>query len=626
MIPMPDRRQGFRHFSYSDVIEGNVDTSYLKDKVIFVGASATGLGDVLATPVGRMPGVELNAWLYLALENEEMIREPTRLSQTVFSSVLLLTIVFILGRLSPKLFLLVSTLSIFCITGLSSLLLLFERIWLPPSATLLGIILFFPLWSWIRAENTLSYLKNELALIGRKSNSIPSKGTLESNSTEFLTRLGFIDTQTQEQTELGSQVAQTLFSSQSTQPIQFWLNKVKTATESAITNDNHYQGIELVSRTISQLNQAREMDQQSRKLIEQSLSALQDAVVITDISGVFKYANHRFNTWFIDAFKSANPRISPALFDVLDILELKSGNSWNQALKSLFCSGGLFSDECIFKHGVLHEDHLEQQSFMVQVSLALTGNEYKDTLIFTFTDITKLKAVERSKAEALNFLSHNLRSPMVSVLSILEKHKTYGASLCDDDIKNIELLVRKNLEYAESFLQLSKAKALNENDLDLCDMHSILDTAHAHALALASSKFISVVVNQCDEDCWVNAEFSLLERAIINLVSNAIKYSPSHSAVKLVLQNRNTVASISVIDEGPGIAEKDQKHLFDRFVRGSGQRNSHGAGLGLNFVATVANKLNGQIQVESELGNGSTFRIELPAYSEEELNQLANDR
>lgn len=150
-------------------------------------------------------------------------------------------------------------------------------------------------------------------------------------------------------------------------------------------------------------------------------------------------------------------------------------------------------------------------------------------------------------------------------------------------------------------------------------MHSVLDTAHVQARALAASKEINVHVERCDEDVWVFGDQALLERALNNLISNSVKFSAAGSLLTLRLAKLEQVALISVEDQGPGIAKSDQDIIFKRFTRVRKTEATEGAGLGLNFVATVAKKHHGRIELESELNHGSKFTLYLPLISEQEL-------
>ncbi len=645
-LPMPASDQGFRFFSYSDVLNKKVDLSLLKDKIVYIGATATGLGDILTTPAGEMAGVELNAWLLEALMQNKLIQSvsPGLTSLYVFLSTFFC--LFIIGRLSPKLFLIISVLMITGFSLFSSALVLFADTWLRSAANVFGILIFFPLWSWIRAENTLRYLRTELDEL--TSTQTPSAlASDEQLGIHFLTQVGLISPSTHQTSELGLTAINTLNpfakATASQEILQdtadnklvlehpalqtddtFWVNLASNTEHSKRTEELDTSGIELVTRTISQIKSARKQDKQSRQFVESSLSGLQDAVIISSVTGLIRYTNTQFKLWFFD------PVASPASLSLLDVLshfETPASTHWVAELQSLFQDGESRSVECKLAKFDQQQFRANDHSFLLQMSLVATGNtntnnhatdeHIKNSLICTFTDITQLKAAEMARADALSFLSHDLRSPMVSVISILEQNRDKQITV--EARNNIELLVRKNLEYAESFLQLSKADAITEAQLDLCDMHAVLDTAHAHALALGSTKHMQVKVERTSEDCWVNAEFSLLERAVNNLVSNAIKYSPANTSITLTLKKDAEHVSLHVTDEGPGIPENEQKRLFERFVRSKNTQQQHGAGLGLSFVATAIQKMHGTVTIKSKINQGSTFSITLPALSESEL-------
>jgi signal transduction histidine kinase len=104
----------------------------------------------------------------------------------------------------------------------------------------------------------------------------------------------------------------------------------------------------------------------------------------------------------------------------------------------------------------------------------------------------------------------------------------------------------------------------------------------------------------------------LLKNVLFNLVSNAIKFSPSGSAIEVATQVQNSSVRISVIDKGIGISKNDQKHLFERFFRGHNATHIQGTGLGLNIVSKYAELMNGTLSFESKEGEGTTFTIIIP--------------
>tara|TARA_R110001592_G_scaffold76062_2_gene229876 strand:- start:8578 stop:11133 length:2556 start_codon:yes stop_codon:yes gene_type:complete len=611
LLPMPASDQGLRHYSYSDILKGDIDLKNFHEKIVFVGATAAGLGDVLATPVGSMNGVELNAWIFQALRNAQMIQSLPALKLGLITFLTVLLFVLVLGRLSPRLFLIFSLVSIAGILSASIALLLNKSVWFSPASAMIGVVTFFPLWSWLRAESILRFLREEIEVLSMSN--VQKKDTLtrQKSALHYLEQTGMLDSATQQQTQKGELAIQTLGADHGQNlASDFWQTQLEKYAANAPFLDNKYKGVEVIARTISQLSTIKDNDKKNRQLIEKSLSRLQDAVCITDLCGEITFTNKRFEQWF------QHDQRPEALLDILKSLKLKSGMTWSQVLSSLYQTNTLFSDEAVLITS-------SEQQFLCQASLVSVNEEYNDTLILTFTDISQLKAAEDARTEALSFLSHDLRSPMVSVLAILGRYHlesyTGDHHLSDEAVQHIESLVRKNLDYAESFLQLSKADALVETNLSPCDLHAVLDAAQVQAIALAASKSIKVITQRCDEDVWVLGDIGLLERALNNLISNAVKFSPAGSQLSLKLEKHDDEAQFSVEDQGSGIDKLDQLAIFDRFTRLKNTASIDGAGLGLNFVATVAKKHQGEVSLRSKLNFGSTFMLHLPALREQDI-------
>ena len=104
-----------------------------------------------------------------------------------------------------------------------------------------------------------------------------------------------------------------------------------------------------------------------------------------------------------------------------------------------------------------------------------------------------------------------------------------------------------------------------------------------------------------------------LERIFVNLLTNALKYSPSKGEIILELASDPDGVAIVVTDRGIGIAPEDVPHVFERFFRARGARQPEGLGLGLYITRLLVHAHGGRIEVESQLGQGSTFRVVLPA-------------
>ena len=635
-LPMPSAGQGIRHYSYSDMINNVIDPNNLTDKLIFIGATAAGLGDILVSPVGNMNGVELNAWVFQALRHKLMIQNYSKQQVAVITFSVVLLCLLIMGRLSPRLFLLFSIFNISCLLALSSALLLYGSFWFPPASIVIGLALFFPLWSWLRAESVLRFLRQEIELLSTEISHSNMRVNRKRHAQQFLEQTGLLNITSKQQTPLGEQAIRTFYSGHADEHNieNFWQQQLGKYDTALNTHKAGGEGIELISRTISQLSVIKKNDLKHRQLIEKSLSRLQDAVCITDLCGEITFTNKRFKQWFDrDTLSEGLVSETENAHDLLAILghiKLKSGLDWSQVLASLYQSGELFTGEATISINIQHSkksasnykitknNHTE---LLCQASLVSINESHHDTLILTFTDITQLKAAENARADALSFLSHDLRSPMVSVLAILDNYQAEASDhqLPAETIESIKTLVSKNLNYAESFLQLSRADALLETKMHPCDLHAVLDGAQVFAHALASAKSIKVITQRCDDDAWVLGDLALLERTLNNLISNAIKFSPAGSQLTLILEKDETEVQLSVVDQGQGIAPADQSGLFERFTRLKKSESTEGAGLGLNFVATVVQKHHGKITLDSELSVGSKFTIHLPFLSENDL-------
>jgi signal transduction histidine kinase len=109
----------------------------------------------------------------------------------------------------------------------------------------------------------------------------------------------------------------------------------------------------------------------------------------------------------------------------------------------------------------------------------------------------------------------------------------------------------------------------------------------------------------------VNTDKRLFRNVLTNLVSNAVKFSPENSEIIISSFNENGELLVSIKDNGMGISEEDQQHLFERFFRARNALNVQGTGLGLHIVSKYLELLNGSISLESKLNEGSTFTISL---------------
>ena len=113
----------------------------------------------------------------------------------------------------------------------------------------------------------------------------------------------------------------------------------------------------------------------------------------------------------------------------------------------------------------------------------------------------------------------------------------------------------------------------------------------------------------------VRLDKNLVKNILVNLLSNAIKFSPENSVIEVFCTIRQDNFSLSVKDPGIGISEEDKQHLFERFFRAKNAINIQGTGLGLHIVGKYLELMNGRIEMQSTLNEGSVFTIHIPQHN-----------
>ncbi|MGZ8559619.1 MAG: PAS domain-containing sensor histidine kinase [Chitinophagaceae bacterium] len=229
--------------------------------------------------------------------------------------------------------------------------------------------------------------------------------------------------------------------------------------------------------------------------------------------------------------------------------------------------------------------------------------------------LDKEKQLNEIKSRFVSMASHEFRTPLSTVLSsasLLEKYTTTEQqekrSRHIDKIKNS---VRHLNDILEDFLSLGK---LDEGkvrvDLTEFDLLGFINetTEEMKGLLKKDQQIIPVYTG---ERC-IHSDKKLLKNIIINLITNAIKFSEEGKVIHIQTKVENGSAFISVIDNGIGIGKEDQDHLFSSFFRGANAINIAGSGLGLHIVKRYTDLLKGDVHLQSELGRGTTVIITIP--------------
>ena len=243
------------------------------------------------------------------------------------------------------------------------------------------------------------------------------------------------------------------------------------------------------------------------------------------------------------------------------------------------------------------------------------------TLII-FHDITRIKKLENmQKAFAAN-VSHELKTPLTSIKGFIETLQSMDGKSDPEEYQNFLNIIEKNVNrmiaLINDLLSLSKLERMQGEDIRLepADLKRVIKEA-LHVCRNNNPGRNIRISPELPVPIEAPADPLLLEQAVVNLLDNAVKYSPEGTPVRITAFESDGHAVISVTDKGPGISSEHLDKIFNRFYRvdRARSRQTGGTGLGLAIVKHIAQYHQGKIEVQSNVGKGSTFSIHIPVSS-----------
>ena len=229
--------------------------------------------------------------------------------------------------------------------------------------------------------------------------------------------------------------------------------------------------------------------------------------------------------------------------------------------------------------------------------------------------LDKERQLNEIKSRFVSMASHEFRTPLSTVLSSASLLSKYTA---DDDqgkrdkhIQRIKNSVNHLNDILEDFLSLGKLnEGKVEKNMDEVNLKEVLaDTIEEMKGILKSGQRFELT---CIGDCIAYTDKKLFKNVLINLIGNAIKFSDEEKLIAIHGKTAGDKVLISVADQGIGISEEDQLHLFSSFFRGGNATNIQGTGMGLHIVKRYVELLRGQIQIQSQLNKGTTVTFAIP--------------
>ena len=272
-----------------------------------------------------------------------------------------------------------------------------------------------------------------------------------------------------------------------------------------------------------------------------------------------------------------------------------------------------------------HGDHIyttrdkEILTFVAQhLATALQRIQYEDNLLKSKEEA---EAANRAKSIFLANVSHELRTPLNSIIGFSRRILRRSAGKIGDRSEQALEVVQRNaqnlLQLINDLLDFSKIEAGKMHyNMQKVEVRELVENTLAELEPLASAKNLDVIHTDSDS-YFVNADPVRLKQVLLNIIGNAIKFTDDGSVevtLSPVETRGNELLQITVTDTGPGIPKEKLRSIFDVFeqVDHSNENQKGGTGLGLSISERIMNDMNGQIMAESELGEGTTFRIQLP--------------
>lgn len=357
---------------------------------------------------------------------------------------------------------------------------------------------------------------------------------------------------------------------------------------------------------------------QARRFVADTLASLPDAALVADHDGRVLLANQAAQALFAGGAALAGKPVAELLGGLSGRTPMDAAPDWPalQALAEPGVGAARRSLECATR---------DDRALLARCARVAAADGAPLGWIASFAEITELRRAERAREEVLAFLSHDMRSPQSSIIALLELHELDPDDNPKEEVhRRIEQYARRTLSLSEQFLQLARAET-KAHEPTVEDLGMLAEEAVDEVWTAAEQKSIKVILAWDGEPLPVRVDKPLLSRAIINLLTNAIKYSPEKTRVEVRVAERRAGDTLwhacAIADQGYGISAANQAKLFQRFQRFSepGQPRAQGAGLGMAFVKTVIEKHGGVVEVESAPGQGSTFTIVLPAVADAPL-------
>jgi PAS domain S-box-containing protein len=260
----------------------------------------------------------------------------------------------------------------------------------------------------------------------------------------------------------------------------------------------------------------------------------------------------------------------------------------------------------------------DNTQFPVQAELQWAEREEQPLVVITFINLTARKLAEQQaldlKDKFIANISHEFRTPLTIINGILDRYLMKSHS--EEEGQELKAAKRNGLRLVRMVEQLLELSRLSDNPqltLATYRLHTLMSMPADSFSRLATQKNLHL---HCDipENIWLDCDAQAFEKIIFNLITNAIKYTPSGGNIQVIAHRNSDNFTLDIIDTGIGIDIKSQDKIFERFHRADDEKNQgvFGVGIGLSLVNELVKAHNWQISVVSDYGKGSKFSLTIP--------------
>ncbi|MEK7602220.1 MAG: PAS domain-containing sensor histidine kinase [Patescibacteria group bacterium] len=394
-------------------------------------------------------------------------------------------------------------------------------------------------------------------------------------------------------------------------------------------SDRELQGLkELKTARASILKNLQDTEEESQNNLQKTaideavLESIGDGLVVMDKLGIITYVNpalERMVGWTLDEI------VGNSIVDTL-ILEKEKGEkvSYNEEILSKVLAGGIVVADLTNPFYHVRKD---KSTFPISttVSPILLAGEIIGA-VMTFRDITKEKEIDKAKTEFVSLASHQLRTPLSTI-------NWYTEMLLAGDVGKLsdkqDTYLREIYRGSQRMVSLVNA-LLSVSRMDLgtfvlepepTDFVRLIQTIIREQQFHIERKKIIVTTSFQDSLPLIHADGKLLSMVVQNILSNAVKYTPDNGTIDLTLTlipSANTLR-LKIKDTGYGIPLAQQEQIFTKLFRADNvrEKETEGTGLGLYIAKTIIDNSEGRLWFESEENKGTTFYLELPAFSDQ---------